>query len=230
MYPDLSYCDEQLTYAFRHYKYYFPEKNIPRVVGFISGFNYAVVSTDSVLGIGLDMYLGKDSEYYPALQLPNYKIVRMRKEYLAADAMRGWAQSEWEMDAAQSDLLSAMIYQGKHLYFLDMMMPRVHDTIKTGYTLSQLNWCVANEQRVWSFFIEQKLLFSSDQVAISKFVNDGPTTNGFPKESPADMAQWIGREIIRSYMNSRSGISFSQLMLNNDYKKIFNESKYKPKK
>ena len=89
-YHDLTPVNLQLTDAFKHYHYYFPKKIIPRVITFISGFNYAVVAADSALGIGLDMYLGSDSKYYPALQYPRYKIVRMRKEYLVADAMRGW--------------------------------------------------------------------------------------------------------------------------------------------
>ena len=37
---------------------------MPEVVAFVSGFNYSIVASDSSLGIGLDMYLGKEYEYY----------------------------------------------------------------------------------------------------------------------------------------------------------------------
>ncbi len=227
---DFSAVDQQLTDAFKHYKYYFPQKLIPRVITFISGFNYAIVAADSALGIGIDMYLGSDSRYYPALQFPHYKIVRMRKEYIAADCMRGWAQSEWEQDNRQSDLLSQMIYFGKVLHFLDAMMPDVSDTIKTGYSASQLKWCNENEKQIWSFFIDHKMLYSTDQNEIVKFLNDGPTTNGFPKQSPGSVAQWLGWKIVQAYMKKNSVVTLSQLMSDNDYKKILNESKYKPGK
>jgi gliding motility-associated lipoprotein GldB len=228
IYHDFTSFDRQLADAFRHYKYYFPEKQIPQLYTFISGFNYSVVAADSALGIGVDMYLGADSKFYPGLQFPHYKIIRMRNEYLAADAMRGWIQSEWESNPEQSDLLSQMIYSGKISYMLDQLLPKSPDSIKTGYTASQLNWCKSNEKKIWSFLIDQKLLFSSDPNQVAKFISDGPTTNGFPKESPGGIGQWIGWRIIQSYMNNHSEETLNQLMNQNNYRKIFNDSKYKP--
>ena len=230
IYSDFTPFNQQLTDAFRHFKYYFPNKLIPHVYTFISGFNYAVVAADSALGIGLDMYLGSDAKYYPGLQFPHYKIVRMRKEYLVADGMRGWIQSEWEEDETQSDLLSRMIYGGKILYCMNSLMPEVADSIKTGYTSSQLKWCNANEKNTWSFFIDQKLLFSNDQNQVAKFINDGPTTNGFPKESPGAVGQWLGWKIVQAYMKNNPAVTLEQLMNANDNKKILNDSKYKPGK
>jgi gliding motility-associated lipoprotein GldB len=229
-YHDFTVVNRQLTDAFRHYKYYFPKKMIPPVYAFISGFNYAVVAADSALGVGLDMYLGSEAKYYPSLQYPHYKIVRMRKEYVAADCMRGWIQSEWEEDQTQSDLLSRMIYAGKILYCMNAMMPDVADSIKIGYTGSQLKWCTTNEKNTWSFFIDQKLLFTNDQNQVSKFINDGPTTNGFPKESPGAVGQWVGWKIVQAYMKNNTSVTLEQLMSNNDNKKILNDSKYKPGK
>lgn len=230
IFHDLAPVNKQLTDAFKHYNYYFPQKTIPRIITFVSGFNYAVVAADSALGVGLDMYLGSDSKYYPALQFPHYKILRMRKEYIAVDCMRGWAQSEWEQNPQQNDFLSQMIYFGKILHFLDALMPEVSDTIKTGYTSSQLKWCEANEKNIWSFIIDQKMLFSVDQNQIAKFLNDGPTTNGFPKESPGAIGQWLGWKIVRAYLKNNPVVTLSQLMNMNDCNKILHDSKYKPGK
>lgn len=229
-YNDFSELNGQFTNAFRHYKYYFPEKNIPRVITYISGFNYAVISADSMLGIGLDMYLGSDSKYYPSLQMPEYKIRKMRREYIVVDAMRGWGQSEYEPDPARTDLISQMINLGKEQYFLDMMLPEISDTIKFGYAKKQLDWCIASEKSIWSFFIEHKLLFSSEASQIGKFINDGPSTNGFPKESPGNIGAWIGYKIVKAYMDKHSGISLAQLMTEKDSQKIFRDSGYKPAK
>ena len=230
IFHDFSPIEIQLTDALKHYNYYFPQKLIPKIITFISGFNYAIVAADSALGVGVDMYLGSESKFYPALQFPHYKIARMRKEYIAVDCMRGWAQSEWEEDNSQNDLLSQMIYSGKILFFIDAMMPDVPDTIKTGYTASQLKWSNENEKNTWSFFIDQKLLYSSDQNQIIKFLNDGPTTNGFPKESPGSIGQWLGWKIVQAYMKNNSAVTLSQLMSGNDSKRILNDSKYKPGK
>jgi gliding motility-associated lipoprotein GldB len=230
MYGDFTSTDAQLTDAFRHYKYYFPAKPVPAVVTYISGFNYAIVSADSTLGIGLDMYLGSDSKYYPSLQMPVYKTRKMRKEYIAADAMRGWAQSEWEQDQSQTDLLSQMVYLGKIQYFIDQLLPDAPDTVTFGFTNAQLQWCEMSEKSIWSFFVDQKLLFSNEASQIGKFVNDGPSTNGFPKEAPGNIGAWIGYRIVKAYMDKNESITLSKLMDEKDPKKIFRESNYKPAK
>jgi hypothetical protein len=230
LYSDFTRESAQLTDAFRHYKYYFPDKIIPQPVTLISGFNYGIVAIDSVLGIGLDMYLGDTSRFYPGLQFPEYKIKRMRREYIAADAMRGWTESEWEQDANQTDFLSALVYQGKMLYALDAMIPDAPDTIKTGYTTVQQKWCEENEKKTWSFFVDNKLLYTSDQGQIAKYLGEGPTTNGFPKESPGNIGQWIGWRIIQTYMKNNPNVSLAQLLNDSDYRKIFSASKYKPAK
>ncbi len=230
IFHDFTAYDQALTDAFRHFKYYFPGKLIPHVFTFISGFNYSVVAADSSLGIGLDMYLGADAKYYPSLQLPRYKTARMRKEYLVADGMRGWIQSEWEEDPAQSDLLSRMVYYGKILYCMNALMPDEEDSIITGYSSSQLKWCNANEKNTWSFLIDEKLLFSNDQNQVAKFINDGPSTNGFPKEAPGAIGQWMGWKIVNAYMKNNSSVTLEQLMNSTDGKKILNDSKYKPGK
>jgi len=230
IYNDFSQVDTRLTDALRHYKYFFPHKVVPQVATYISGFNYAIVCTDSLLGIGIDMYLGVNSPYYPAINLPQFKIKNMQKDYIVADAMRGWAQSEWEESPSNTDLLSHMIYSGKVLYFLNNMLPETPDSIKTGYTKAQLDWVRSNEKKVWAFFVDNRLLFASDQNQIGKFVSEGPTTNGFPKESPGNIGQWIGLQIVESYMKNHSKVTLSELIENNDYKSIFNEAKYKPKK
>ena len=102
--------------------------------------------------------------------------------------------------------------------------------LKSGYSSSQLAWCRTNEKLIWSFFIDNKLLFSFDPNLMNKYVNDGPTTNGFPKESPGNIGQFIGWQIVRSYMKNHPGVSLQKLMEEKDLIKIYNESQYKPGK
>jgi len=230
VYSKVDDVNTQLTNAFRHYKYYFSDKLIPSVVTFVGGFNYAIVASDSAIGIGLDMYLGSDSKFYPSLQLPNYKIRKMNRSYIAADAIRGWAQTEWEENPSQTDMLSQIIYQGKMLYFLDMVMPDAPDTIKTGYSKKQLEWLGQNEKQIWSFFLDHNLLFNTDPSQTAKYTGDAATTNGFPKESPGNIGQWIGYQIVLSYVKEHSETQLNKLMSEQDYKKIFRDAKYKPKK
>jgi hypothetical protein len=230
LYNDFSEKNAELTEAFRNYSFYFPDKHIPRIITLISGFSYPVICDSTTLGIGLDMYLGPEYKYYSTLEppLPVYLRNRMHGSYMVTDAMKGWAASDYGIDESSARMLDFMVSQGRLLYFLDKVTPEASDTLKSGYTSSQLDWCRSNEKRIWSFFIDNKLLFSFDPNLMNKFVNDGPTTNGFPKESPGNLGQFIGWQIVKSYMANHKDISLEQLMNEKSMQKIFDESKYKP--
>ncbi len=229
LYSDFSSTEEQLSDALKHYKVHFPGKVIPTVYTFVSGFNYAVISADSILGIGLDMYLGPECKYYPALGLPQYKIERMKKEYILTDCIKGWAQSEYPFDETKKDFLSNIIYYGI-LYYQDAILPEVNDSLKIGFSESQLKWCQASESSIWAFFISKKILYSTNYSEYHKFINEGPSTNGFPKEAPSLLGNWIGWQIVRSYMEKNQAVTLEQLMNEQDAQRILTESKYKPKK
>jgi hypothetical protein len=176
------------------------------------------------------MYLGANCKYYPALGLPKYKMNNMRKEYVVSDAMKGWIQSDYPIDESKKDFLSHIIYYGKLLYFQDVILPEAPDTIKMGYTATQLSWCQKNESSIWAFFISQKLLYNAGYTDYHKFINEGPSTNGFPKESPSLLGNWIGWQIVRKYMDENPGVTVKQLFLEQNAQKILTDSKYKPKK
>ncbi len=221
---------KELSEAFRYYRYYFPGKQVPEVITLLSAFSFPVVADSNHLGIGLDMYLGTSYRYYSTIEppLPLYLRLRMTREYAAIDALRGWLQSDYMVDESQAKMIEMMISQGKIIYALDLLFPETPDSLKIGYTGAQLNWCKENESKVWSFFVDQQLLFSTDPNLLMKYVNDAPTTNGFPKESPGNIGQFIGWKIVQSYMDHHPDISLQQLMENKDLQKVFQESKYKP--
>ncbi len=227
-YPDLADLESDLAGAFTYYKHYYPDSLIPRVVSMNSGFNFAVVTTDTFLAIGLEMYLGDSCQYYPLLGLPKYKTKTMTKEFLATDVIKGWASTVFEEPANSSSLLSKMIYQGKLLYFLDALYPETEDAIKINYSPEQMKWCEENQSKVWKMLVNKKLLFSTQKEEIVKLVNEAPFTAGLPRESPGRIGQWLGWQIIRAYMKNHPDVTLQQLMKENDFEKILRESKYKP--
>ena len=229
-YKDVNNLQADLEEVFKHYKHYFPQKNIPNIVTYTAPFNYNVMTMESVLGIGLDMYIGSDYKYYSTLELPQYMIRKFREEYIVNDCIKGWFQSEWDVPSNANNMLSNMIYQGKLLYFSQALAPEMNDTIRIGFTANQLQWCIDNESKVWSFLIEQKLLYNKMPGIYMKFINDGNSTNGFPKEAPAKLGCFIGWQIVQSYMDANKNTTLEQLLKNNDEQKILSESKYKPRK
>ena len=227
-YADFSSYQTDLEDAFRHYKYYFPKKPIPEIITYISGFNYAITTDEKYLGIGLDMFLGSNYEAYSQLGLPQYKTAFMSKEGLVAGAMLGWVSTEFELKEKNADLLTEMIHQGKIIYLLDALMPNAPNSVKISYNNNQLEWCDTNEEPVWFYFIDNKLLYSKESTEIIKYMGEAPFIQGFPEGSPGRIGHWLGWQIIKAYMKKNPTISLHQLMMNNNAQQILNESKYKP--
>ena len=220
---------KEIKSAFTYYSYHFPRKSIPRIVTFISGFNYAIVAMDSTLGLGLDMYLGADCEYYPSMGIPNYKSTIMTPDHLVVDALKGWSMSEFPDKSEDRDLLSKMIYDGKILYLMDAFYPSKNDTIKIGFSSEELLWCEHYQFNLWSHLVQKKLLFSKNQSDIMHYTGEGPFTKGFDKISPARTGSWLGWQIVRSYMNKHPDISLAQLVEMKDAQALLSQSGYKPK-
>lgn len=221
---------KHLERAFRYYKVHFKERTVPTVVTFTSGFDSKVAATDKFLGIGLDLYLGAQNTYYQQMQWPEYKRQLMNRNRMVYDAMRGWLLTEFDHEENGSSLISRMIVYGKALYAMDAVFYGEPDYKKIGYSAEEQAWCVANEEQVWSNLIESEALFSSNIGAIKRYLTEGPFTPGMPKESPAQVAYWIGWQIVRSYMNEHPELSLEDMMMEPvDGRLFLQQSKYKPK-
>jgi hypothetical protein len=231
-YADFSEYDRRLQAAFGRYAAEFPGKPVPKVLTTISVFSYPIICDSTHLAIALDMYLNPDNRFYPTLEppLPAYLQRRMTKEYIVSDAMKGWLQSDFMPDELESDLLQRMIAAGRIQYALSVLLPEEPDSVRSGYSSIQSKWCSANEGIVWSFFIENKLLYVKDPNVMMKYVGEGPTTNGFPKESPGNIGQFIGLRMVQSYMKQHPELKLKDLMAIKDLHALFQESRYKPKR
>ncbi|MEX0813859.1 MAG: hypothetical protein WD048_16695 [Chitinophagales bacterium] len=225
---NFSKYEAELQKAFKHYKYYFPEREIPEIVTFVSNFTYASFTIDSsVLAIGLDMFLGDTFKYYSSI-FPEYLTQTLKPEYLTANCMNVVGSMVYDISPENNALLSAMISAGKELHFIDRMMPSAPDYQKIGYTPEQTKWCKENEGQIWNFFIEKDLLFNTNQSETKKFMSPGPSTPGMPKDSPGKIGVWTGWQIVRSYVLKNPETKLDELMELKP-EEILSGSRYKPR-
>ena len=231
-YPDIKDLEIQFSQAFRYLKYYFPDKKIPEVYTYISGldFNSPVKYLDSVLIVALDMYFGSTYKQYKMLGQPIYRQQYFRKDFILPDCIREIAKTMIDNTMENKKFIDYIVYEGKIQYFLDAMLPDTPDSIKIKYSPSQLEWCYKNESKIWSYIIEKKILYSTDHNILTKMCNDGPFTSAFSKQSPARIGNWIGWQIVRSYMENNKKITLKEFFTNQDGQDILMKSKYKPQK
>lgn len=231
-YPDLDWLEEQLSKAFRYYRYYYPEEQNPRFYSYVSGIDYMmpVKYAEGHLIIGMDMYLGRDYLNYERAGIPVFKRISYTSDHILADVMKVMAEKNMPDDMKVPDnFLDFMIHEGKLLYFLDLMLPETPDSIKIAYSSNQMQWAKSNTRLVWTYFIDNELVFSKDRHMIKQFIGDAPFTVIFGGNSAPRIGAWIGWQIVREYMKNNSNISLHQLLTEKTPREILNKSAFKPR-
>ena len=228
-YENIDDIEAGLTDAFHYFKYHFPDSVVPEIVFNISALNYAIVTTETTLAIGLDMFLGADYPVYPMVGFAEYRFLNMKRQQVVPQALKGWLQSMFETEAKRSTLLEYMIFEGKLLYVLDAVLREAPDSIKIGFRPQAMEWCSRYEARVWAHLVDQELLFSTDHMLVNRWVNQAPFISGIPKESPGRLGQWVGWQMVRAYMKENPKTTIQRLMNEQNAQQILTTSKYKPK-
>ena len=227
-YPNVNFLETELSEAFDRYNQYFPQKVLPKVVTYFSGFNFGVVTNDTILAIGLDYFLGKDCSFYKRLNSPKYMRLKNQSKFILPFCFEAIANNEFSDFNSENNFLSQMIYKGKIMYFLDVILPQFSNADKLRFSQNQLNWCKENESNIWAYFIDNEILYSTDIKKINSYINYAPFAKGMPKESPGRIAYWMGWNIVKTYMNNKKNITIEQLMENTNPQEILQQSRYKP--
>jgi len=226
---DFNSEKKQLQSLFKHIKYYFPKFKEPTIFTLLTlDYKTNVVYVKDKLFISLDSYLGRDNALYNSF--PKYVSQNFDASHLIVDVADKIIDKMLPIQTHRT-FLEKMVAQGKRMYLLDLFLPDVSDTEKMGYTATKMQWIKENEVEVWRYFIEKKLLFSTNQDLSLRFIKDAPFSKFYLSndvESPGRVGVYIGWQMVKAYMNV-SGSSVEKLLQANAIS-IFKKSRYKPKK
>ncbi len=227
---NFSTIEDEITGLFQHLKYYDITFFEPRLITLTNDVKYRdkVIVTDTIVLIPLDNYLGHEHEYYG--NIPKYITQNMKPSQIVSNLASDYAK-RYTFQSQKKTLLDDMIYFGKQLYFKDKMIPFKSDEDKIGYTVLQLEFAKVNEGQIWTNFIENEYLYSTDSSLPGRFITDAPFSKFYlelDRESPGRLGQYIGWQIVRAYMN-KNEVSLLDMM-KTDAVEIFNKSNYKPPK
>ncbi len=229
-FPDFDAETLALENLFKHITFYYPKTPIPEVVTVTSdvSFRTPVILTDSLLIIGLDNYLGPDHHFYTGIQ--KFYAQNFRKEQIDVDVANAFAV-KWVKREGNRRFLDEMIYHGKRLYLMERLLTLKDKNEIIDYTPEQYDWAMANETDIWTYFVENKLLFDTDSKLLSRFINPAPFSKfylEFDNDSPPRLGRYIGWQIVKAYMD-RNNIPL-QMLPAKSADEIFKEANYKPRR
>jgi hypothetical protein len=233
-YDKLDWLENELKKSFQLVKYYFPKYQLPpKCVSYIGPFDApGVAITRYTLAIGLQLYAGRNFPFYTSMQgqelYPSYISRRFERPYIIVNCMKAISEDLFPDNSANKPLIEQMIVKGKYWWLEEEFLPGTSDTLKTGFTKKQLDWCVSNEGLIWNFILQNTDVFTIEPDLIKNYIGDAPSTNGMPDVSPGNIGQWVGWRIVKKYVERNPSVTPEELM-RTDAKKIFEEAKYKPK-
>jgi len=230
VFPDMNKYKEPVNDLYKHIKYYFPSFKSPDIITLYSDWNYMrrAAYLDSLQFLTPDNFLGVNNKLYKGI--PMYIRRNLIPERIPVEIAKSYAEAVVAPPKA-NNFISKMINAGKKLYLLDAFLPQTPDSLKIGYPTNKLKWAEDNEEKVWEYFIEKKLLFKDGNNLDMRFLNTAPYSKFYSEEdlqTPGRIGQYMGWQIVRSYMQ-KNKVSLQKL-LQTPEEEIFKKSKYKPKK
>ena len=229
VFGDESQLKKEFEQAFSNLKYYYPEIIPPKVQTVITGLDNDLFVSDSLIIVSLDYFLGKGARYQPNMY--EYLLRQYGKENIVPSTMLVIGMNRFnDTDINDQTVLADMIAYGKAYYFAKHMLPCTADSIFIWYTAEEINGARENRDMIWYRLIEDQVLYSTNHVLKQRYLGERPATLEVGEKCPGRIAQWVGWEIVNSYMQSHPEKSLTELMEMTDADKLFKESKYKPVK
>ncbi|MFN3300428.1 MAG: hypothetical protein ACK41Z_09550 [Sediminibacterium sp.] len=224
---------QKIEQGLKYVKHYFPTYRLPlKLISFIGPINsFGSILTEDAIAIGLQLFMGKEHPLYTSEEgqalYPAFISRKFEPAYIPVSAMNNIVLDMYPEQMSGKPLIAQMVELGKRMYVVDRLLPQLSDTLITGYSSKQLEACLNNEKNIWSFFIQNDLLYKSDPLLVREYITDGPFTQAFGKESPGNIGQFLGWQIVKKWMNKNKQSTFDALM-KKDPVQLFEEAKYKP--
>lgn len=227
---DLQPFQKDLTQMLKYYKHYYPDRPEPVTVAAVTEFiGDAYMVNDTLMMLGLDMFLGPGFSGYNPELFPAYISRQFKPENMVLKYAFTLANNAVPPVAADR-ILDHIVRNGKVLYVLDCLLPQVADSTKINYTADQWAGSLANEQEVWSRLLDMKVLYEPLGSRNMKIVTESPSTDNVFQEAPGQIGNFIGWQIVKSYMKRFPDTTFRQLGELRDAQQFMEKAKYKPRK
>lgn len=224
--------ENEFRTAFQHIKYYYPNFKEPKIYTIFSGFfgqgnlkTPELTVSDSVIYIGLDYFMGRKGKYLPDVY--DYQLRKTIPEAVVPQTVLLLSQRYNETNPKDKTLLSDMVWYGKSYVFAHTMMPKKADSLLIGYTTQQIDESYEFQKNIWAHFIDNQLLYNTQDPIKSKYINERPTTPEIGKNCPGTIGRWLGWRIVGKYFDENEKFKIQDLMKQTDAQKIFEASRYK---
>lgn len=215
-FPTMEKEETLLSKASDRYSKIFKNSYIPQIYTHVSPFGYSVITSDSLISVSLDNYLGSDYEGYEGV-FYKYQLPKKERKMIVPDIFRGWLYAKYPHNT--ENLIDGMIYEGAVIYAIETILDDYDVSDILAYDKKKIKWCEDNESLIWDAIIKSNHLYSDDPFIYSKYINEAPYCTALNGDVPAEIGKWIGYKIVSNYISDK-GIKHIHEFLNGEYNVI----------
>lgn len=187
---------------------YIPERKYAAVVW---SLKLPLVTTDSIMFIALNHFLGEDFPGYGWVE--RYNLPSKTPEqlpYAITEALIGVQYPyQWE---ESSTALSRMMYEGAMTYIKLKLVPNATLSKTLGYTTDQLEWLDRHYKEMWETVIGKNMIYSTSRFLTERLVNPAPNTSIISPEYPGRAGRYLGYRLILNYMENNAKTPLTKLL------------------
>ena len=105
----------------------------------MSGLNQSIITTDSIISISLDHYLGASYPGYQNIYNP-YQLPTKERSRIPVEVMQVLLYTQYPQENENKTLLDEMVYEGFILYTLQQLFPQKDIGEILGYSDNNISW------------------------------------------------------------------------------------------
>jgi hypothetical protein len=234
--PNLDMFTKEMESHNKYLQYHFKGYRNPKVYAFISEYGmqqFLFNDKDKTgIGLGLDMFLGENYPYKnidptnPAFS--DYLIRAYDQKHMSSKLLNLIIEDQLAASLSTSPkLLDKIINNGKKLYVKKMVAPEMENSVLFELPDDKVIWLEKNELEIWSFLLDNNLLYETLPMKVNRYTNPAPTSPGMPIDSPGGAANYVGYKIVDAACKK---MNWQKVMSIKDGQKILELAKYKPKR
>lgn len=212
-YKDMSDIEQQLTEGFIALKEALPSIIVPRVYSQFSALNQSVVVGDSLLGISIDKYMGKDYPLYSKFYY-DYQTKSMSPENIVPDCFMFYLIGSYPYPWQEQPrtLFDVIVYRGKIAWTIEKIFNRDMDgQFSLGYTEEEAEWCETNKKDILEWMNEKGFIFNRSPMLIRSFIRNYAQLKFRGTKLPPSFTTWLGLRMVDDFMKENEDFTIQQL-------------------
>lgn len=185
-----------------------------------------------ILAFSKELFFNDTFAPYSMMDLPPFFTRYCATNQVAYQLAMGYVKMKYEPLYKRNNMLEEAVFQGKLWYTTLQAFPGVKPYEVLGYSQEEWKWLEAQEGQIWKFFIDQKLLFTTNFQDYKRFFAFGNKTfgGGVPEDCPPLIGNYLGYRIAEKWMKLNPDKKIKDLWLDTDANQILQQSEYNPVK